>query len=138
MRGELDDALARMARREALQRQRAAEAAGRAASPADEVTEAVQRVVGQHPSVAVTMWVADGSSLTALHIGWSDGVVTVRPAAEPALPTAGEPPHSWPLAVRTAPNWTDHREREAGGPAARLADLIRRNPSLLHDAEEDR
>ncbi|MEO3928197.1 hypothetical protein ABGB07_30655 [Micromonosporaceae bacterium B7E4] len=131
MRGELDDALARMERREALQRRRAQEAAARAGSPVEEVTDAVQRVVAQHPNVAVTMWVADGPKISAMHVAWSDGAVTVRPAAEPALPTAGQPPHSWPMSVRTVPSWADPEDPPAPDAAARLADLIRRDPSLL-------
>ncbi|MDG4791470.1 hypothetical protein O7626_37210 [Micromonospora sp. WMMD1102] len=131
MRGELDDALARMERREALQRRRAQEAAARAGSPVDEVTEAVQRVVAQYPNVAVTMWVADGPNISAMHVAWSDGTVTVRPAAEPALPTAGQPPHSWPLSVKTVPSWAAPEDPPSPDAAARLADLIRRDPSLL-------
>lgn len=131
MRGELDDALARMERREALQRRRAQEAAAWAASPVDEVTEAVQRVVAQHPSLAVTMWVADGPQISALHVAWVDGAVTVRPAAEPALPVAGQPPHSWPMSVKTVPGWASPEEPPAPDAAARLADMIRRDPSLL-------
>jgi len=131
MRGELDDALARMERREALQRRRAQEAAARVESPVDEVTEAVTRVVAEHRSLAVTMWVADGPSISAMHVAWVDGIVTVRPAAEPALPTAGQPPHSWPMSVRTVPGWADPDDPPTPDAAARLADLIRRDPSLL-------
>ncbi|MBF9129127.1 hypothetical protein I0C86_09045 [Plantactinospora sp. S1510] len=132
MRGELDDALARMERREALQRRRAEEAAAaRAGSPVDEVIEAVQRVVAEHRALAVTMWVADGPNISAMHVAWMDGTVTVRPAAEPALPTAGQPPHSWPMSVKTVPSWAAPEDPPAPDAAARLADLIRRDPSLL-------
>lgn len=131
MRGELDDALARMERREALQRRRAEEAAARAGSPVDEVAEAVQRIVARYPALAVTMWVADGPSISAMHVAWVDGTVTVRPAAEPALPTAGRPPQSWPMSVRTVPSWAAPADPPAPDAAARLADLIRRDPSLL-------
>lgn len=132
MRGELDDALARMERREALQRRRAEEAAAaRVESPVDDVTEAVARVVAEHPALAVTMWVANGPSISAMHVAWTDGMVTVRPAAEPALPTAGQPPQSWPMSVRTVPGWAEPDEPPAPDAAARLADLIRRDPSLL-------
>ncbi|ROT26283.1 hypothetical protein [Micromonospora sp. HM5-17] len=132
MRGELDDALARMERREALQRRLAQEAAARTGSPVDEVTEAVQRVVAQHPAVAVTMWVADGPKISAVHVAWEDGAVTVRPAAEPALPVAGQPPHSWPMSVRTVPGWTVAEEPSpADAAAARVVEMIRRDPSLL-------
>ena len=147
MRGELDDALARMARREALQRRRASEPAARkpvarepaarGRSPVDEVTEAVQQVVAQNPALAVTMWVADGPTVTALHVAWADGRVTVRPAAEPALPTAGEPPRSWPMSVKTVPAWATSDDPPADDAAARLADLIRRDPSLLGRIDDE-
>lgn len=131
MRGELDDALARMERREALQRRLAQEAATRTGSPVNEVTEAVQRVVAQHPTVAVTMWVADGPKISAVHVAWEDGVVTVRPAAEPALPTAGRPPQSWPMTVRTVQGWAAPETPPTAEAAARLAEMVRRDPSLL-------
>ena len=66
-----------------------------------------------------------------LHVAWVDGSVTVRPAAEPALPTAGQPPHSWPMSVKTVPGWASPEEPPAPDAAARLADMIRRDPSLL-------
>ncbi|MEE6259194.1 hypothetical protein [Plantactinospora sonchi] len=138
MRGELDDALARMERREALQRRLAQEAAARAGSPVDEVTEAVQRVIAQYPSVAVTMWVADGPRISAMHVAWENGTVTVRPAAEPALPTAGQPPQSWPMSVRTVPNWAAPEDPPAPDAAARLAEMIRRDPSLLGPDDDRR
>ncbi|MEO3742519.1 hypothetical protein [Plantactinospora sp. B5E13] len=138
MRGELDDALARMERREALQRRLAQEAAIRAGSPVDEVTEAVQRVVAQYPAVAVTMWVADGPNISAMHVAWENGTVTVRPAAEPALPSAGQPPQSWPMSVRTVPNWSTPEDPPAPDAAARLAEMIRRDPSLLGPDDDRR
>jgi hypothetical protein len=110
MRGEIDDVLARMARREALQRRREAEEAARRADPVAQVTEAVREVVDRHPSLAVTMWVTDGSALTALHVLHEDGRVTIRPAAEPAMPSAGAPPESWPMTVRTPGSWTPSPE----------------------------
>lgn len=107
-------------------------------SALDEVTEAVQRVVARHPALAVTMWVADGSKLSALHVGWTEGTVTVRPAAEPALPIAGAPPRSWPMSVRTAVAWSNPPEESTADAAARLAEMIRRDPSLLARPDDNR
>lgn len=129
MRGELDDTLARLARREEVLRKRAAQIAA-GDSPVDEVTDAVARLVARNPELAVTMSVSWGSERRALRIAWSDEQVTVTPVAEPAGPTAGGPP-SWPMSVKTVPAWAAAGDGLADDSAARLADLIRHDPSLL-------
>jgi hypothetical protein len=192
VRGELDDALARMARMEELQRRLAAEPArdspppvepprenhppveqhhssaepvpvageppqdprsamepGRdgwsrlepvrvAWSPVDDVIEAVRLVVAHHPRLAVTLWAEDGSTGAAVRVEWVDGVVTVTPDDEPAaaMPSAGAPPPSFPVAVQTPPAWAPPTEAGANESAARLAELIRRDPSLLRAADD--
>jgi hypothetical protein len=195
VRGELDDALARMARMEELQRRLAAESTrdtgasveqphgnhppvgqhyetrspdtpvplaaepphdprspmepGRDAwsqvepvraawSPVDDVVEAVRLVVEHHPPLAVTLWAEDGSTGAAVRVEWVDGVVTVTPDDEPAvaMPTAGAPPPSFPMAVQTPPAWAPPTEAGANDSAARLAELIRRDPSLLRAADD--
>lgn len=194
MRGELDDALARMARLEELQRRLAADSnrdsrppveqphenqpsveqhyetrppdapvpetgepshdprppaePGRdpwsqvepvrsAWSPVDDVVEAVRLVVEHHPRLAVTLWAEDGSTGAAVRVEWVDGVVTVTADEEPpaAMPSAGAPP-SFPMAVQAPPAWTPPTEAGANESAARLAELIRRDPSLLRAADD--
>ncbi|GAB3071196.1 hypothetical protein [Micromonospora schwarzwaldensis] len=158
MRGDLDETLARLARREEAQRQRvplpgepaeavdrgtpagaepAEDRAGHGAyrlrggsapprrDPVEEVAEAVRRVVAAHRGLAVTLRVEVGVQAYPLRVSWSGPEVTVGPASAPT------PPPAWPISVKTvaAPG---HDPREAD-PAARLAELIRRNPSLLDD-----
>lgn len=143
MRGELEDTLARMARREELQRRRAA--AGR--TSVDELIEAVQRVVARHPGLAVTMSVAEGDTTSVVRVEWAGGSIAVAPAVAPAVEasivpavdapgaTGGAPEASprpaWPLSGKTVPGWAAAADGLAADPAARLAELIRRDPSLL-------
>ncbi|HEX2774091.1 MAG TPA: hypothetical protein VHN18_16905, partial [Micromonosporaceae bacterium] len=109
-----DDALARLARREELQRRRA----GGSTAPdvvLDEVAEALRSVVTQHPGLAVTATVTDAGGSSTVRVAWSDGSATVVPSAEPgddALsgtgildePVAGRTPYAWPMTVRTVPS----------------------------------
>lgn len=160
MRGDLDETLARMARREEALRRRAPmpgepagtperdvpveaadepgdERAGRGAyrlrggeapvrrDPVEEVAEAVRRVVAEHPGLAVTLRVELGEQAYPLRVSWSGAAVTVGPAAPPA------PPPTWPMSVKTVPA-PGHDPLESD-PAARLAEMIRRDPSLLDD-----
>lgn len=148
MRGELDDTLARMARREELQRRRAS--AGR--STVDEVIEAVQRVVARHPGLSVTMSVAEGGITSVVRVEWTGGNIAVAPAVapavEPSIAPAVEPPArgsvprdtaaargAWPMSGKTVPGWAAAADGLAPDPAARLAELIRRDPSLLDTTE---
>jgi hypothetical protein len=130
MRGELDDALARMARREEIKR-RVAEQSADGESPADEVTEAVRRVVAQHQGLAVRLWVEDGTAGTGVRVAWRDGAVAVTPEANLDPPPAGGPEAvSWPVSGRNVPGWPA-ADGVADASAARLAEMIRRDPSLL-------
>lgn len=111
MRGELDDALARLARREELQRRRSGEAHPDVVL--DEVADALRQVVAQHPGVAVTATVHLGATNSTVRVAWSDGSATVTPAGGAAdggpgggmldEPVAGRTPYAWPLTVRTVP-----------------------------------
>ncbi|MDO3684774.1 hypothetical protein [Micromonospora sp. C28ISP2-4] len=160
MRGDLDETLARMARREEALRRRApmpgepAGAAGRDVpeeaadepgdgraghgayrlrggeapvrrDPVEQVAEAVRRVVAEHPGLAVTLRVELGEQAYPLRVSWSGTAVTVGPAAPPT------PPPAWPMSVKTVPA-PGHDPLESD-PAARLAEMIRRDPSLLDD-----
>ncbi|RLQ06334.1 hypothetical protein EAD96_08420, partial [Micromonospora sp. BL1] len=93
--------------------------------PVEEVAEAVRRVVAEHPGLAVTLRVELGEQAYPLRVSWSGTAVTVGPAAPPA------PPPAWPMSVKTVPA-PGHDPLESD-PAARLAEMIRRDPSLLDD-----
>ncbi|MGC4853239.1 hypothetical protein ACLQ24_07510 [Micromonospora sp. DT4] len=166
MRGDLDEALARLARREEALRRLVNDrddtapppdptatpgvtVVGRNAGPArhdgwhaerhdptdtagwgpvEEVAEAVRQVVGIHPGLAVTVRVEHDGQTYPLRVSWDGPDVTVGPE-----PTAApvEPPPSWPLSGRTVPAWAPGPDGLTPDPAARLAELIRRDPSLL-------
>ncbi|MEU4478269.1 hypothetical protein AB0F68_09450 [Micromonospora sp. NPDC023966] len=160
MRGDLDETLARLARREEALRRRAplpgeqAEETGPGDVPAppgepvdgraghgayrlrggdppeprdpvEEVAEAVRRVVAEHPGLAVTLRVELGGRAYPLRVSWSGPEVTVGAAPAPA------PPPAWPMSVKTVP--APGQDGVATDPAARLAEMIRRDPSLLED-----
>ncbi|MCP3783876.1 hypothetical protein NLX85_10920 [Micromonospora sp. A3M-1-15] len=157
MRGDLDETLARLARREEALRRRGPladepeeqfEAAGPGDAPADgraghgayrlrggdrperrdpveEVAEAVRRVVAEHPGLAVVLRVELGGQAYPLRVSWSGPEVRVGAAPAPA------PPPAWPMSVKTVP--APGQDGVATDPAARLADMIRRDPSLLED-----
>lgn len=140
MRGELDEALARMARREEVLRRLTAPApddgqtvAPSGVDPAAEVAEAVRLVVAAHPGLSVTLSVDDGSSVRGVRVAWTADTVTVTadgpPGGTPA-PTGDAPP-SWPLPAQPGPAWTVDTDGLSDDPDARLAELIRRNPTLL-------
>ncbi|SIN24085.1 hypothetical protein [Micromonospora cremea] len=167
MRGDLDETLARLARREEALRRRAndrdetATPPGPAGGPADpaggrtdarnagpdtygevggwgpveEVAEAVRQVVGAHPGLAVTVRVEHAGRTYPLLISWDGPHVTVGP--EP-LAAPVEPPPAWPLSGRTVPAWAPGPNGLTPDPAARLAELIRRDPSLLDELDPRR
>lgn len=126
MRGDLDEKLARLARRDEALRRRSTGPGGadrgneaRPAEPpnpreghgahrprgpqpddrdpVEEVAEAVRRVVAEHPGMAVTLRVEHDGQAYPLRVCWAGADGT------------------------------------SADPAARLAELIRRNPSLLDD-----
>jgi hemin uptake protein HemP len=153
MRGDLDETLARLARREEALRRRAGgpdeEAAGeeptaagsprdghgayrlRGASrpvdrdPVEEVAEAVRRVVAEHPGLIVTLRVEHDGQAYPLRVSWAGPDVTVGGEATVA------PPPVWPMSVKTVP--APGQDGLSTDPAARLAEMIRRDPSLLED-----
>ncbi|MEU7848825.1 hypothetical protein AB0B74_15895 [Micromonospora parva] len=169
MRGDLDETLARLARREEASRRRAADrddttapssppgsgsgtrnASGRhdprhagveapsdvaGWGPVEEVAEAVRQVVGAYPGLAVTVQVEHGGRAYPMRISWNGPTVTVGPV--PA-PTPVEPPPAWPLSGRTVPAWAPGPDGLSPDPAARLAELIRRDPTLLDELDPRR
>ncbi|WP_328342443.1 hypothetical protein [Micromonospora sp. NBC_00421] len=102
--------------------------------PVEEVAEAVRRVVAAHPGLAVVLRVEYGGQTYPLRVERTDtgarsgrAEAETRAAADPPV----TPPPAWPLADRTPPAWTPAREMPGVDPAARLAELIRRDPTLL-------
>ncbi|MEU2665667.1 hypothetical protein ACLQ20_07230 [Micromonospora sp. DT46] len=99
--------------------------------PVVEVAEAVRRVVAGHPGTAVSIRVEHDGQAYPLRVAWTDAGVTVD-AEAPA------PPPAWPMSVKTVPAWTPAQEGLTPDPAARLAELIRRDSSLLGDGDAPR
>ena len=76
MRGGLDDALDKLARRDELRRRAAGEANG--TPPAvTELVEAIAAVVGRHPQLGVTVGVEGAGDPVLLHFAVEDGIVQV-------------------------------------------------------------
>ncbi|MEU4530923.1 hypothetical protein AB0F49_22105 [Micromonospora ureilytica] len=170
MRGDLDETLARLARREEASRRRATdrddttapssppglgsetrntrsgrhdprhagvEAPGDVAGwgPVEEVAEAVRQVVGAYPGLAVTVQVEHAGRTYPMRVSWDGPSVTVGPVPPP---TPVEPPPAWPLSGRTVPAWGPGPDGLTPDPAARLAELIRRDPTLLDELDPRR
>ncbi|MER7476020.1 hypothetical protein ABT351_35825, partial [Micromonospora sp. NPDC000018] len=100
--------------------------------PVAEVAEAVRRVVAGHPGTAVTARVEHDGKTYRLRVAWTGTGVTVG-AEAPAVP-----PPAWPVSGKAVPAWTPGREGLGADPAARLTELLRRNPSLLDDGHPPR
>ncbi|MEU8049628.1 hypothetical protein [Micromonospora haikouensis] len=100
--------------------------------PVDEVAEAVARVVAAHPGMTVALRVEHDGQAYPLRVGWSNGRLTVGAEA------ATVPPPVWPLTVKAVPAWPSDADRLKVDPAARLAELIRRDPSLLDSTDPTR
>ena len=93
MRGGLDDALDKLARRDELRRR----AAGEITTPpaVTELVEAIAAVVGRHPKVGVTVGVEGAGDPVLLHFYYADGVVQVN-ADRPPVNQAGDPAAAGP------------------------------------------
>ncbi|MBQ0988991.1 hypothetical protein PSH03_000798 [Micromonospora sp. PSH03] len=166
MRGDLDETLARLARRVEASRRRAADRddttapssppglggdtrnarSGRHAGvetasevagwgPVEEVAEAVRQVVGAYPGLAVTVQVEHAGRTYPMRVSWDGPAVTVGPVPPP---TPVEPPPAWPLSGRTVPAWAPGPDGLTPDPAARLAELIRSDPTLLDELDPRR
>ncbi|MEU5906411.1 hypothetical protein [Micromonospora sp. NPDC047527] len=177
MRGDLDETLARLARREEALRRRTSDrddtapppapvggpehsSGGRADAhnagpgrhdarhagrddpadvagwgPVEAVAEAVREVVGAHPGLAVTVHVEHDGRTYPLRVHWDGQDVTVGP--EPSAAPV-DPPPAWPLSGRTVAGWTPGPDGLTPDPAARLAELIRRDPTLLDELDPRR
>ncbi|MBO4162191.1 hypothetical protein [Micromonospora antibiotica] len=122
------------------------EPAAGGSDPVEEVAEAVRRVVAAHPGLTVALRVEYAGRTYPLRIERTEpGARNERTEpgarnerAEPGVRGGSDPrntaPPAWPLAERTPTAWTPARELPGVDPAARLAELIRRDPTLLdHD-----
>jgi hypothetical protein len=76
VRGGLDDALDKLARRDELRRRAAGEATGTPAAVQD-LVEAIAAVVARNPSLALTVGVEGAGDPVLLHVAVEDGVVQV-------------------------------------------------------------
>ena len=91
MRGGLDDALDKLARRDELRR-RAAAGENPGPPPAvSELVEAIAGVITRHPNLSVTVGVEGAGDPVLLHFGFADGTVQVRAAHAVPAPTSAEP-----------------------------------------------
>ncbi|GAB1643642.1 hypothetical protein [Krasilnikovia sp. MM14-A1259] len=129
MRGGLDDALDKLARRDELRRR----AAGEATPPAvTELVEAIAAVVGRNPALAVTVGVEGAGDPVLLHFAVEDGVVQVSAdhtvatrAAEAASPdfdiAVGEPIDEPAPGSRPDGGWAAATPQEYGTPRAEPA-----------------
>jgi hypothetical protein len=113
MRGELDDALARLERWDEVRRQLRQEAAGDGDELLDDVVRAVTAVLARRSAGTVTIAVPGPHGTISAELTVRAGAVhTTIPAGPPPGPAADPAP-------RTSRS------------AARLAELIRQNPALL-------
>jgi hypothetical protein len=103
VRGGLDDALDKLARRDELRRRAANEATG-APAGVTELVEAIAAVVGRHPRLGVTVGVEGDGDPMVLRFFYEDGQVQVTAENNLAQPRAdfdvevGEPVEEFPSA----------------------------------------
>ncbi|QOC90049.1 hypothetical protein [Micromonospora craniellae] len=90
----------------------------------EEVAEALRAVVAAHPGSSVTARIDHAGTAYDLRVTWDGQEVTV--SGERAAP-----PPAWPMPISAVPGWSETPDRPEPDPAARLAELIRRDPSLL-------
>ncbi|GIF11298.1 hypothetical protein [Actinoplanes teichomyceticus] len=78
MRGGLDDALDKLARRDELRRRAAAGESPGTPPAVTELVEAIAGVVARHPNLGVTVGVEGAGDPVLLHFAFADGTVQVR------------------------------------------------------------
>jgi hypothetical protein len=124
MDGGLDDPLVRMHRWDALRQRLANSAAGRLGPVVDEVIEAVATVLHRHAPVTVTLIVEGSEARTTAQLAWHEGQLVVA-RTEPQ-----------PLAASGTGAGAGQPAETSEETAARLADLIRQDPSLLDGRDQ--
>lgn len=125
MRGGLDDALEKLARRDELRRRAANEATGTPAA-VTELVEAIAEVVGRHPRLGVTVGVEGDGDPMVLRFYYEDGQVQVTAennlAAQPRADfdvVVGEPVDDFPSAhAEQAPSMSPDDHDRFGPPYA--------------------
>ncbi len=127
MDGGLDDPLVRMHRWDALRQRLASSAAGRLEPVVDEVIEAIATVLHRHGQVEVTVTVENAEARMTAQLGWREGQL-VASRSEPQPQPQPQPPPPGPVPNRIA--------ETSDETAARLAELIRRDPSLLDGRDQ--
>ena len=133
----LDDPLMRMHRWEAHRQRLASSAAGRLGPVVDVVVEAIATVLHRHAPVTVTVTVEGAETSASVQLLWQNGqLMVVR--HEPSAPQAANGPAVRPAAngpaAATGPAVRTGESSEET--AARLAELIRRDPSLLEGRDD--
>jgi hypothetical protein len=137
MRGEPGDAMARMKRWDAV-RQRLANATHSSDEVVDEVIKAVSEVVQRHDSLTVTVTVDDSHSLATARVVRLNGEVQVtRLEPRPAAPEPAHEPAAAPVRDVGRVPWPVREAETLDQTAARLAELIRQDPSLLDNSRDD-
>jgi hypothetical protein len=155
MRGDLDDALARLRRwDEVRQRLAGGSTAEQSDAPPEppppptpgpavaEAIDALGDIVRRHPGVVVTVTVREVDLAWTTEVAWGiDGRPAVTPpelsVTPPELrvmpPEPSEASPAWGSGTGAPPNlWPDTEDTDRSDrTAARLADLIRHDPSLL-------
>ncbi len=108
MRGGLDDALERLARRDELRRRAAADS--NTPPAVTELAEAVAAVVARHPELAITMGVEGAGDPTLLRVAFEDGTVHVTAETPPGAVAPAEPPEvDFDLDVEEeTPSWSTY------------------------------
>ncbi len=163
MRGGLDDALEKLARRDELRRRTEAQPATTTPAALNDLVEAVAAVIARHPDLLVTMGVEGAGAPMLLRFALRDGIVEVSaegpvagsrpesgrpgdvpppgsspgpppPAPPPPVPA---PPPPVPAPPPPMPAPPPPMPSSADRAAMRLAALLREDPSLLHVAPPD-
>src|SRR5690348_1786458 len=124
MDGGLDDPLARMHRWEALRQKLAVSRGTRLEPVVDEVVDALAELVRRHGGLTLTVVVEDARAQAAVRLAWEDGRLVVNRVDPSAV---AEP------AEAEAPAGSAGGSTPSPDTAARLAELIRRDPWVLED-----
>ena len=138
MRGGLDDALDKLARRDELRRRAAGEATGTPAAVQD-LVEAIAAVVARNPSLTLTVGVEGAGDPVLLHVAVEDGVVQVTADNSVAARTTTEPAAATPkhadfdIDLDDEPYAPQSAYPAAGVPAASAGDTGEETRKLSYD-----